>query len=117
VRNPGCPRGAIGRDRAQASSSGGEGTPWAKAQALDEVGMARHRSGAVSRCDRTPAKPNWLKADANKVKQTRGRESHLRAELREVWRGLRRAGWLGTRAWVSGGCWRRGQSARVGGAA
>jgi hypothetical protein len=38
--------------------------------------------------------------------------SHLGAELREAWSGLRRAGWPGTRAWVSGGGWRRGQSAR-----
>jgi hypothetical protein len=83
------PEGAIGRDRAQASSSGGAGTPWAKALALDEVGMAEHRAGAAIRRGRTPAKPNWLKADANKVKQARGRESHLGAELGEAWRGLR----------------------------
>jgi hypothetical protein len=38
--------------------------------------------------------------------------SHLGAELEEAWRGLRRAGWSGTWAWVSGGVWRRGQSAR-----
>jgi hypothetical protein len=80
-------------------------------------GMAGHRAGATSRRGRTTAKPNWLKADANKVKQARGRESHLRAELREAWRGLRRAGWPGTRARVSGGCWRHGQSTREGGAA
>ena len=64
--------GAIGRDRARASSSGGGGTPWAKAWALDEVRMAGHYAGAASRRCRTPAKPNWLKADANKVKQARG---------------------------------------------
>jgi hypothetical protein len=29
--------------------------------------------------------------------------SHLGAELGEAWSGLRRAGWPGTRAWVSGG--------------
>jgi hypothetical protein len=40
--------------------------------------------------------------------------SHLRAELGEAWSGLRRAGWPGTRVWVSGGGWRRGQSAREG---
>jgi hypothetical protein len=111
------PEGAIGHDRARASSSGGGGTPWAKARAQDEVGMAGHRAGATSRGSHTPARPNWLKADANKVKQARGRESHLGAELGEAWRSLRRAGWSGTRARVSGGCWRRGQSAREGGAA
>jgi hypothetical protein len=43
------PEGATGRDRAQASSSRGGGTPWAKAQALDEVGMAGHHAGTASR--------------------------------------------------------------------
>jgi hypothetical protein len=33
--------------------------------------------------------PNWLKADANKVKQARRQECHLGAELGEAWRGLR----------------------------
>jgi hypothetical protein len=40
--------------------------------------------------------------------------SHLGAELEEAGRGLRRAGWPGTRAQASGGGWRRGQSAREG---
>jgi hypothetical protein len=44
----------------------------------------------------------------------RGRVSHLGAELGEAWHGLRRAGWPETRARVSGGGWRRGQSAREG---
>jgi hypothetical protein len=43
--------------------------------------------------------------------------SHLRAELGEAWSGLQRAGWPGTRAWVSGGDWWRGQSVREGEAA
>jgi hypothetical protein len=40
--------------------------------------------------------------------------SHLGAELGEAWSVLRRAGWPGTRALVSGGGWRRGQSTREG---
>jgi hypothetical protein len=40
--------------------------------------------------------------------------SHLGAELDEAWGSLRRAGWPGTRVQVSGGGWRRGQSAREG---
>jgi hypothetical protein len=40
--------------------------------------------------------------------------SHLGAELGEAWSGLRRARWSGMRAWVSGGIWRRRQSAREG---
>jgi hypothetical protein len=38
--------------------------------------------------------------------------SHLGAELREAWSGLRRARWSGTGARVFGGGWRRGQSTR-----
>jgi hypothetical protein len=81
---PRPPEGAIGCDRARARSSGGGGTPWAKARALDEVRMAEHRAGAASRRGRMPTKPNWLKAYANKVKQAQGRESHLGAELGEA---------------------------------
>jgi hypothetical protein len=83
------PEGAIGYDRAQASSSRGGGTPWAKARALDKVGMAEHHAGAASKHDHTSARPNWLKADTNKVKQARGWKSHLGAELGEAWRDLR----------------------------
>jgi hypothetical protein len=50
----------------------------------------------------------------NKGNWARGRVSHLGAELGEAWSDLRRAGWLGTRARISGGCWRREQSAREG---
>jgi hypothetical protein len=50
----------------------------------------------------------------NKGNWAREQVSHLGAELGEAWRGLRRAGWPGTWAWVSGGVWRRGQSAREG---
>jgi hypothetical protein len=40
--------------------------------------------------------------------------SHLGAELGEAWSGFRRVGRLGTLAGVSGGGWRREQSAREG---
>jgi hypothetical protein len=67
------------------------GALWAKAGALDGVGMAGHRVGAASKRGRTLARPNWLRAGANRVKQARGRVSHLRAELGVAWRGLRQA--------------------------
>jgi hypothetical protein len=111
------PEGAIDRDRARASSSRGGGTPWARTRALDKVGTAGHRAGTASRRGHTPARPNWLNTYVNKVKQARGQESHLGADLGEAWRGLRRATRSGTRAWVSDSCWRRGQSARGGRAA
>jgi hypothetical protein len=82
---------AIGRDRARASSSRGGGALWAKAGALDGVGLAGHRAGAASKRGHTPARPNWLKAGTNRVKQARGRVSHLGAELGVAWRGLLRA--------------------------
>jgi hypothetical protein len=34
--------------------------------------MAGHRAGAASRRGHTPARPNWLRAGANRVKQARG---------------------------------------------
>jgi hypothetical protein len=34
--------------------------------------MAGHRADAASRRGHTPARPNWLRAGANRVKQTRG---------------------------------------------
>jgi hypothetical protein len=59
-----------------------------KPGALDEVGLAGHRAGAASKHDHTPARPNWLKAGANRVKQAWGRVSHLGAELGVAWCGL-----------------------------
>jgi hypothetical protein len=76
--------------------------------------MAGHRAGAASRRGHTPVRPNWLRAGVNRVKQARGRESHLGAELGEAWRSLQRARWSGTWARVFSGVWRRGQSAREG---
>jgi hypothetical protein len=85
------PGEAIGGDRARASSSRGRGALSAKAGALDRVGLVGHCAGATSKSDRTPARPNWLKAGANRVKQAWGRVSHLGAELGVAWRGLRQA--------------------------
>jgi hypothetical protein len=82
------PGEAIDRDRAWARSSGDGGALWAKARALDGVGMAGHRVGAASKRGYTPARPNWLKTDANRVKQARGRVSHLGAKLGVACRGL-----------------------------
>jgi hypothetical protein len=79
------PGEAIGHDRAWASSSRGGGALWAKVRALDGVGLAGHREGTESKRGRTPARPNWLKAGANRVKQARGRVSHLGAELGVAW--------------------------------
>jgi hypothetical protein len=57
---------------------------------------------------------NWPSIGRNRGNWARGRVSHLRAKLGEAWSGLRRVGWPGTRARVSDGGWRRGQSAREG---
>jgi hypothetical protein len=65
------PGEAIGHDRARASSNRGGGAFWAKAGTLEGDGMAGHCAGAASKCGRTPAKPNWLRAGANRVKQAR----------------------------------------------
>jgi hypothetical protein len=85
------PGEAIGRDRARAGSSRGGGALWANAEALDGVGLAGHRAGTASKRGHTPARPNWLKAGTNRVKQARGWVSHLGAKLGVTWCGLRRA--------------------------
>jgi hypothetical protein len=64
---------------------------WTYAGALDGVRLASHRAGVASKRARTPVRPNWLKAGANRKNQAWGRVSHLEAELGVVWRGLRRA--------------------------
>jgi hypothetical protein len=60
---------------------------------------------------------NWPNIGCNKGNWARERVPHLGVELGEAWSGLRRAGWPGTQVRVSGGGWRRGQSAREGEAA
>jgi hypothetical protein len=57
---------------------------------------------------------NWPNTGRNRGNWAWGQVSHLGAELGEAWSGLRRAGWLGTRARVSGGGSRRGYNAREG---
>jgi hypothetical protein len=54
----------------------------------------------------------WPSIGRNRENWAWGRVSHLGAELGEAWSGLQRAGWPETRARVSDGGWRRGQSAR-----
>jgi hypothetical protein len=71
------------------------GALWANAGALDGVGLAGHRAGMASKHGRIPARPNWLKAGAN-------RENQARRQAR--------------RARVSGKAEQRGQSTREGGA-
>jgi hypothetical protein len=103
---------AIDRDRAWFSSSGGGGALWGNVRALDGVGLAGHRAGAVSKRGRKPARTNWLQMGANRENQAHERMSHLGAELGVAWRGLRRARRPARRARVSGEAERRGQSAR-----
>jgi hypothetical protein len=110
------PEGTIGCDRARASFGRGGGTPCAKAWALDVVEMAGHHASTADHRGRAPASQNWPSTERNTENWARGQVSHLGAELEEAWRSLRRAGWSGTRAQVSGGCWRCGQSARESGA-
>jgi hypothetical protein len=95
---------AIDHDGAQSRFSGGGAALWAYAGALDKVGLAGHCAGAASKRSRTPTRPNWLKAGANRKNQARGRVSHLGTELGVAWHGLRRARRPTWRAWVSG-CW------------
>jgi hypothetical protein len=78
------PGEAIGHDRARASSNRGGGALWAKVGALDEVWLAGHRAGMASKHGHTPARPNWLKAGANRVKQAWERVSHLGRSLRSL---------------------------------
>jgi hypothetical protein len=106
----------IDRDGARSRFSGGGGALWAYAGALDRVRLAGHRAGAASKRGRTPARPNWLKAGANRKNQARGQVSHLGTELGVAWHGLRRARRPARRARVSGEAERSGQSAREGGA-
>jgi hypothetical protein len=80
---------AIDRDRAWSRFSGGGGALWANVGELDGVGLAEHRAGAGSEHGRTLARPNWLKAGANRENQGHERMSHLGAELGVAWRGLR----------------------------
>jgi hypothetical protein len=103
---------AIDHDRARSRSSEGGGALWTNVGALDGVGLAGHRAGAASKRGRTPTRPKWLKAGANRENQARERMSHLEAELEVAWRGLRRARRPARRARVSGEAERRGQSAR-----
>jgi hypothetical protein len=60
---------AIDRDGARSKFSGGGGALWTYVGALDRVGLAGHRADAASKRGRTPARPNWLKAGANRKNQ------------------------------------------------
>jgi hypothetical protein len=83
---------------------------------LDRAKSADYRASTVDRRARAPVKAK-LDEHSNKGNWARGWVSHLGAELGEARSGHRRAGWPGTRARVSSGGWRRGQSARKGEAA
>jgi hypothetical protein len=108
--------GGLRRAKAWASFSRGRGDTGTYSGELDQAKSAGHHASTADRRGRAPAMPKLAEHRARLGKLSTGKVSHLGAELREAWRGLRRARCSGTRARVSGGIWRRGQSAREGGA-
>jgi hypothetical protein len=69
---------------------------------LNRAQSAGHRESTADRHGRAPARVKLTEIERDRENWARGQVSHLRAELGEAWGGLRRAGWSGTRARVSG---------------
>jgi hypothetical protein len=110
------PRGGVlRRAKALASFSRGRGDTGTYSEELDRDKSAGHRAWQTTAAEHRRRR-NWPSTGRNKGNWARGRVSHLGAELGEGWSGLWQAGWPGTRASVSGGGWRHGQSAREGAA-
>jgi hypothetical protein len=103
------PRGRdLRRAKALANFSRGRGDTGNYSGELDRAKSADHRVGTADRHGRAPAKAKLAEHRAQKGKLGTGTGVSPRAELGEAWSGLRRAGWPGTRAQVSGSGWRRG---------
>jgi hypothetical protein len=106
--------GDLRRAKAWASFSRGRGDTGTYSGELDRLNRpATARARWITAAEHR-RRQNWPNTGRNKGNWAGRRVSHLGAELGEAWGGLRRAGWPGTRAWVSSGVWRRGQSAREG---
>jgi hypothetical protein len=88
--------GDLWHAKAWASFSRGRGDTWTYFGELDEVKSASHRASTVDRRGRAPAKGKVVVHRRNRGNWAWGRVSHLGAELRAAWSGLRRAGWSGT---------------------
>jgi hypothetical protein len=106
-RNSGEPFRPRGRDsrraKALANFSRGRCTLGTNTGELDRAKLAGHHASTADRRGQTSARVKLDEQVHNKGNWAQGRVSHLGAELGEAWRGLRRAGWPGTRARVSGG--------------
>jgi hypothetical protein len=106
--------GGLRHAKAWEGFSRGRGDTGTYTGALDRAKLASHRAGAVDRHGRAPAMPKLAEHRAKSRKLGTRKGVSPRGGARVAWRGLWRAGWPGTRTRVSGGVWRRGQSAREG---
>jgi hypothetical protein len=81
----------------------GRGDTGTYTRALDRAKLAGHRAGAADRHSRGPTMPKLAEHRAESRKLGTGKGVSPRGRARVAWRGLRRAGWPGKRARVSGG--------------
>jgi hypothetical protein len=95
--------GVLRHAKALANFSRGRGDTGTCSGELDRANRpatARSRRTAAAEHRRCQ---NWPSTGRNNGNWARGQVSHLGAELGEAWSSLRRGGWPGTWAWVSGG--------------
>jgi hypothetical protein len=106
--------GVLMRAKALDNFDRGRGDTGTYSSELDWAKSAGHRASTADRRGRALAKVKLANTGRNRGNWAQGRVSHLGAKLGEAWSDLQRARWPGTRVRVSGGGWRREQSAREG---